>query len=88
MSHANDPRADISYVDQLNLILGVLGTPDEETLKRMSSDKARAYLNTLPHHPRTALEDVFPDAEHDGESLCISTLLTHSCRPPWQASCV
>lgn len=57
-----------SYVDQLNLILGVLGTPDEETLKRMSSDKARAYVKTLPFSERVALEDVFPDVEHDGES--------------------
>ncbi len=61
--------ADISYVDQLNLILGVLGTPDDETLTRMSSDKARAYVKTLPFSPRVALEDVFPDAEHDGESI-------------------
>ncbi|BEJ11656.1 hypothetical protein CspHIS471_0201160 [Cutaneotrichosporon sp. HIS471] len=57
------------YVDQLNLILGVLGTPDDETLKRMSSDKARAYLKTLPFNPRVALEDVFPDAEHDAVDL-------------------
>lgn len=61
--------ADISYVDQLNLILGVVGTPDDETLKRMSSDKARAYVKTLPVSERVALEDVFPDAEHDGESI-------------------
>ncbi|GMK56218.1 hypothetical protein CspeluHIS016_0300580 [Cutaneotrichosporon spelunceum] len=57
------------YVDQLNLILGVLGTPADETLKRMSSDKARAYLKTLPFSPRMALEDLFPDAEHDAVDL-------------------
>ncbi|KLT40954.1 kinase-like protein [Cutaneotrichosporon oleaginosum] len=62
------------YVDQLNLILGVLGTPDDDTLKRMSSEKARAYLKTLPYSPRVALEDVFPDAEHDAVDL-LSKLL-------------
>lgn len=58
------------YVDQLNLILGVLGTPDEETLGRVSSDKARTYLKTLPHSDGKPLVEVFPDAEPNGEYPC------------------
>ncbi len=27
------------YVDQLNQILGILGTPDEETLRRVGSER-------------------------------------------------
>lgn len=51
------------YVDQLNLILDVLGTPDDETLKRMSSEKARMYMATLPHREKRDLAEVLPGAD-------------------------
>lgn len=42
-----------SYVDQLNLILGVLGTPDEDTLQRVGSEKVRSVSAALTEgdHP-------------------------------------
>lgn len=58
------------YVDQLNLILGVLGTPDDETLLTMSSEKARVYLRTLPHSPVMPFEQVLPNADPQGELSC------------------
>ncbi|EJT49955.1 MAP kinase [Trichosporon asahii var. asahii CBS 2479] len=51
------------YVDQLNLILNVLGTPDDETLQRMSSEKARMYMATLPHSEKRDLAEVLPGAD-------------------------
>ena len=34
-----------SYIDQLNLILGVLGTPDDETLDRVGSENASEVIS-------------------------------------------
>ncbi|WVW86176.1 hypothetical protein I302_108217 [Kwoniella bestiolae CBS 10118] len=62
------------YVDQLNLILGVLGTPDDETLDRVSSEKALAYIKTLPHSPKVEFSDLFPEADPDALDL-LSQLL-------------
>jgi mitogen-activated protein kinase 7 len=31
------------YVDQLNQILGILGTPDEETLRRVGSERVNMH---------------------------------------------
>ena len=36
------------YVDQLNQILTVLGTPDDETLSRIGSERAQMYIRSLP----------------------------------------
>lgn len=58
-----------SYVDQLNLILNVLGTPDDETLKRMSSEKARMYMATLPHSAKRDLAEVLPGADPNALDL-------------------
>nr|XP_018260885.1 CMGC/MAPK protein kinase [Kwoniella dejecticola CBS 10117]OBR83043.1 CMGC/MAPK protein kinase [Kwoniella dejecticola CBS 10117] len=57
------------YVDQLNLILSVLGTPDDETLARVSSEKALAYLKTLPYSPKVEFVDLFPEADTDALDL-------------------
>ncbi|GFZ48734.1 mitogen-activated protein kinase [Saitozyma sp. JCM 24511] len=56
------------YVDQLNLILGVLGTPDEDTLQRVGSEKACAYIRSLPHSEPVPLQLILPDAEPHGRS--------------------
>ncbi|KAK0564352.1 mitogen activated protein kinase 2, partial [Tilletia horrida] len=50
------------YVDQLNQILHVLGTPTEETLKRVGSPRAQEYIRSLPFQPRIPFERLFPDA--------------------------
>ncbi|TXT12913.1 hypothetical protein VHUM_01314 [Vanrija humicola] len=57
------------YVDQLNLILGVLGTPDDATLDRIASEKAANYVRSLPKKERVPFEDVLPDAEPDAVDL-------------------
>jgi mitogen-activated protein kinase 7 len=51
------------YVDQLNLILGILGTPDDETLESMSSEKARMYVRTLRYSEPVPLATMLPDAD-------------------------
>lgn len=47
-------------VDQLNQILGILGTPDEETLRRVGSERAQVYIRSLPRMPRIPFENLYP----------------------------
>ncbi|ORZ41269.1 kinase-like domain-containing protein [Catenaria anguillulae PL171] len=50
------------YVDQLNQILAVLGTPDDATLKRVGSQRAQVYIRSLPRMPRVPFTTMFPKA--------------------------
>ncbi|KAI9027438.1 MAP kinase [Phycomyces nitens] len=49
-------------VDQLNQILSILGTPDEETLRRIGSDRAQVYIRSLPKMPRVPFQNLYPKA--------------------------
>lgn len=50
------------YVDQLNQILAVLGTPDDATLKRIGSQRAQIYIRSLPKTPRVPFSRMYPRA--------------------------
>lgn len=60
----------LSYVDQLNLILSVLGTPDDETLTRVGSDKACKYIRSLPRVEPVDFATLYPEADPLGQSRC------------------
>ncbi|WVR00277.1 hypothetical protein IAU59_007420 [Kwoniella sp. CBS 9459] len=62
------------YVDQVNLILSVLGTPDDETLLKVGSEKANAYIKSLPFMEKQEFSRLFPDADPDAIDL-LSQLL-------------
>jgi mitogen-activated protein kinase 1/3 len=51
------------YLDQLNHILGVLGTPSDEDLACIINEKARSYLQSLPYKPKVPWEKLYPDAD-------------------------
>ncbi|CAE6529535.1 unnamed protein product [Rhizoctonia solani] len=51
------------YVDQLNIIIDILGTPDEETLQRIGSVKAQAYIRSLPVKEPKPFKTLFPQAD-------------------------
>jgi mitogen-activated protein kinase 7 len=57
------------YVDQLNQILHILGTPNEETLSRIGSPRAQEYVRNLPFMPKKHFPHLFPNANHDALSL-------------------
>ncbi|KAH0288559.1 mitogen-activated protein kinase spm1 [Aureobasidium namibiae CBS 147.97] len=57
------------YVDQLNQILHVLGTPDESTLQLIGSPRAREYVRGLPYMPRIPYQQFFPRANPDALDL-------------------
>jgi mitogen-activated protein kinase 7 len=57
------------YVDQLNQILHILGTPNEETLSRIGSLRAQEYVRNLPYMPKKTFPSLFPNANPDALDL-------------------
>ncbi len=57
------------YVDQLNQILHILGTPNEETLSRIGSPRAQEYVRNLPLMPKKPFPSLFPNANPDALDL-------------------
>ncbi|KAJ3091094.1 Mitogen-activated protein kinase [Quaeritorhiza haematococci] len=50
------------YVDQLNQILSILGTPDDETLSRIGSERAQLYIRSLPRMQKIPFSQLYPKA--------------------------
>ncbi|KAK4687866.1 hypothetical protein P7C73_g2248, partial [Tremellales sp. Uapishka_1] len=50
------------YVDQLNKILNYLGTPTEDTLRRVGSPRAQDYIRSLPIKPKVQFAKLYPQA--------------------------
>ncbi|KAI1796656.1 kinase-like protein [Ganoderma leucocontextum] len=83
------------YVDQLNKILDVLGTPDNEVISRIASTKAAAYLRSLPYKKTVPFEKLIPTADPQALDL-LAKLLTfdpaaritvrEALEHPWLAS--
>ena len=57
------------YVDQLNQILHILGTPNEETLARIGSPRAQEYVRNLPFMAKRVFPSLFPNANPDALDL-------------------
>lgn len=57
------------YVDQLNQILHILGTPNEETLSRIGSPRAQEYVRNLPFMPKKPFASLFPNANPAANDL-------------------
>ncbi|KAF8636393.1 hypothetical protein AX17_003575 [Amanita inopinata Kibby_2008] len=51
------------YVDQLNKVLEVLGTPADTIIKKIGSQKAQAYVRSLPFKKTILLQSVIPTAD-------------------------
>uniref|UniRef100_A0A669ELY7 mitogen-activated protein kinase n=1 Tax=Oreochromis niloticus TaxID=8128 RepID=A0A669ELY7_ORENI len=47
------------HIDQLKLIMLLVGKPGPELLKKISSESARNYISSLPHMPKRSFADVF-----------------------------
>ena len=56
------------YVDQLNKILGVLGTPDDSTLSRIGSERAQMYIRSLPKMRKVPWAHLYPNASPAGKT--------------------
>lgn len=68
------------YVDQLNQILMVLGTPKEATLTKIGSVRAQNYVRSLPIMRRVPFSEVFPGAN----PLALDLLEKMLCLDPHQ----
>ncbi|KAA1468856.1 Pkinase-domain-containing protein [Dentipellis sp. KUC8613] len=51
------------YVDQLNKILDVLGTPEESIIRRIGTERAQAYVRSLPFKPKVRFSKIIPTAD-------------------------
>ncbi|PAA79458.1 hypothetical protein BOX15_Mlig002513g2 [Macrostomum lignano] len=51
------------YIDQLNLILNILGSPGPEDLACIRNDKARNYLQQQPVRGKRSWQQLFPNAD-------------------------
>uniref|UniRef100_A0AC34RJ49 Mitogen-activated protein kinase n=1 Tax=Panagrolaimus sp. JU765 TaxID=591449 RepID=A0AC34RJ49_9BILA len=51
------------YLDQLNLILAVIGTPSQEDMQCIINEKARSYLLSLPHKIKQQWSRLYPGAD-------------------------
>ena len=58
-----------NYLNQLQLILSVVGTPDENYIRKVGSDKVKNYLKSLPRRDPIEFHVLFPNA--DKESLVL-----------------
>ena len=50
------------YIHQLHLITDVIGTPAEEDIEYVESEKARRYIRSLPYKPKIPPEKIYPNA--------------------------
>ncbi|XP_073713265.1 mitogen-activated protein kinase 11 isoform X1 [Misgurnus anguillicaudatus] len=50
------------YIDQLKRIMEVVGTPTPEVLKKISSEHAQKYIQSLPYMPQQDLDKIFRGA--------------------------
>ncbi|THU99147.1 Pkinase-domain-containing protein [Dendrothele bispora CBS 962.96] len=57
------------YVDQLNKILNVLGTPDDAVIRKIGSEKAQAYVRSLPIKKSVPFKKIIPHADHQALDL-------------------
>lgn len=57
------------YIDQLNLILDVLGSPNQEELDTISNYNARGFLERQPHRPKMPWEQLYPCVDPKGLDL-------------------
>jgi mitogen-activated protein kinase 1/3 len=57
------------YLDQLNHILGILGSPSQDDLNCIINEKARAYLQSLPGKARIAWDRLYPKADRNALDL-------------------
>eukprot|EP00051_Salpingoeca_urceolata_P002712 m.52332 g.52332 ORF g.52332 m.52332 type:complete len:380 (-) comp12283_c0_seq1:303-1442(-) len=52
-----------NYVDQLNRIFQVIGTPSEEDMASIHIAKTRSYVRSLPARPKVPFPTIFPKAD-------------------------
>ncbi|OAF71146.1 hypothetical protein A3Q56_01033 [Intoshia linei] len=63
------------YLDQLNQILDIIGSPSERDLNRIINEKARFYMEALPYRNSKDLSSMFPDAPEEAIDIMMKLLI-------------
>lgn len=63
-----------NYIHQLQLILSVLGTPNEDIIGSIRSDRIRSYVQSLPPNFAVPLAKQYPQAEPEALDLLAAML--------------
>jgi serine/threonine protein kinase len=58
-----------NYVDQLNRILAIQGSPSEADLASIPNEKSRRYVAALPRRPKVPWTSLYPDATAEAIDL-------------------
>jgi mitogen-activated protein kinase 7 len=66
-----------NYVNQLQLVLSVVGTPSPEYIENIGSDKVKTYLRSLPERNSVELFVLFPNASAEALDMLKNLLQLH-----------
>jgi len=70
------------HIDQLLRIMSLCGTPDDEFMKKITSEEARNYIRTLPVMRKRNLKEVFENVNPDAIDLLEKMLELDADRRP------
>ncbi|KAF8796993.1 Mitogen-activated protein kinase 1 like protein [Argiope bruennichi] len=68
------------YLDQLNHILNIVGSPSQEDMYCIINEKARTYLQSLPRKPKVPWTSLYPNANVQALDLLDKMLTFNSHR--------
>lgn len=68
-----------NYIDQLQLIFKVVGSPSSSDVHEYANAKAISWLQTQPKHP-SQLEKIFAGADHDAKDLLEKLLVLNPAK--------
>lgn len=57
------------YIEQVNLIISIRGTPDVDTKTYITNEYALKYIDSLPQKGKVPLEELFPGIPRDALDL-------------------
>lgn len=57
------------YVDQIARINNVLGSPPKSTIEKIGSERAKTYVESLPHMPKVPFAQLYPKANSQAIDL-------------------
>lgn len=63
-----------NYLNQLQLILSVVGMPNDKYIQKIGSEKVKSYLKTLPSRAPISLDVLFPNADKESLGLLESMI--------------
>lgn len=57
------------YIEQINLILNMRGTPDQKTKEQITNEYALKYIDSLPQKDKVPLAELFPTLPKEAHDL-------------------